>query len=419
MTPSLPTLILVPGVAVAAPMLGELLGRWVRVPLVVFEIVLGLLLGPAVLGWIREDDFITLLADFGLAMLFFLAGNEIDFERIRGRPLRRSVLGWLLSLALGVGLGILLAPTAAAGVLVGIALASTALGTIMPVLRDAGELQTPFGTSVLAIGAVGEFGPLVAIALFLSGRSPARAGAVLIVFAGIIGAAIVLATRGEHPNVHRLIAATLHTSGQFAVRLVVLLLAALAALAITFGLDMLLGAFAAGVLVNLLLADAEPAANEIVESKLEAVGYGLLVPIFFINTGVGFDLDALVDHPITLALVPAFLVLFLLVRGAPGMLACPPGSSWADRRAIALFSATGLPIIVAVTTIGVDHGDLKSSTAAALVGAGMLSVLLYPVLALRRHQSDLAQSRRRMRRSMTRLVGWTRRSALLRLKRRG
>ncbi len=379
---SLGTMVLMPAIAVAAPLLVRAIGRWAAIPLVVVEILLGLLLGPALLGWVRPDDFTGLLADFGLAMLFFLAGNEIDFRTIRGRPISRAAIGWLMSLAAGIGIAALLAPGLSAAVFIGIALTSTALGTIMPVLRDSGDLRTPFGIAVIALGAVGEFGPLLAISLFLSGRSELLAAGFLIAFAVVAGLAIWLASRGIGRGMHATIAATLHTSGQFAVRLVVLVLLSLVALSILLGLDMLLGAFTAGVIYRILLTGAPPHDAEIVETKIEALGYGFLVPVFFINTGVTFDLAALFADPRTLVLLPIFLVLFLVVRGLPSMLAAPPGSSRRDLAATALFGATGLPIIVAVSAIGVDEGYLPSGTAAALVGAGMLSVLLFPLIAL-------------------------------------
>jgi Kef-type K+ transport system membrane component KefB len=380
--PDISTLVLVAGVAAAAPLLGHVVNRWLSVPLVVFEIVLGILFGPQLAGWISDDPYVGFLSTLGLAMLFLLAGYELDFGRIRGRPVRLSALGWLGSVALGVLLGLLLAPAAAAGVMVGICLTSTALGTIMPVLRDAGELESPFGTAVMAVGAAGEFGPLIAVALFLSGRSPASESVLLVIFAALIGVSLALAARFEPVRLHRVIEATLHTSGQFAVRLVILVLAAFTGLAIAIGLDLLLGAFAAGVLIRLLLRTAEPVAVEVVETKLDAVGFGFLVPVFFIHTGATFDLDALVGSGTALALVPTFLVLFVVVRGIPATVAAPTGAGLSERAAIALFGATGLPIIVAVTTIGLDHGDLPRSTAAALVGAGVLSVLVFPLLAL-------------------------------------
>jgi Kef-type K+ transport system membrane component KefB len=256
----------------------------------------------------------------------------------------------------------------------------------MPVLRDAGELRTPFGTSIIAIGAVGEFGPLIAISLFLSGTSPGVATVVLAAFVLITAGAIYLASRGTHHRLHALINATLHTSGQFAVRMVVLLLTSLVALSLALDLDMLLGAFAAGVIAKLLLADATPHDAEIIEGKVEALGFGFFVPVFFIFTGVTFDLQALLDSTAAMLLLPLFVVLLLLVRGLPGMLSAPAGAVGADKRATVLFSATGLPIIVAVTGIGVEAGYLEAGMASALVGAGMLSVLLFPLLALGQHR---------------------------------
>lgn len=379
---SIGTLVLIPAIAVAAPLFVRALGRWVAIPLVVFEILLGIALGPALLGWIQPDDFAAFLSDFGLAMLFFLAGYEIDFRTTRGRPLTRAALGWLISLVAGIGVATLLAPDLPGAAFIGVALTSTALGTIMPMLRDSGDLRTPFGVAVMAIGAVGEFAPLLAISLFLSGRSPIVAALVLVAFALVAGAAIWFAARGAGRGFHRVITATLHTSGQFGVRLVVLVLVALVSLSLVLDLDMLLGAFTAGVLARLLLAGAPRRDVEVIEGKIEGLGYGFLVPIFFIVTGVAFDVEALVTDPGALLLIPVFLVLLLVVRGIPSVLAAPSGSRRRDLAATALFGATGLPIIVAVTAIGVESGDLPSGIAAALVGAGMLSVLCFPILGL-------------------------------------
>lgn len=378
---SLTALVLVPLLAVLAPLLARLTGRRLPVPLVVFEIGLGILAGPAVLGWIEPEPFLGLMSDLGLAMLFFLAGNEIQFRELAGRPLRRASLGWIVSLVAGMAAGLLLAgPSAAAG-FIGIAVTSTALGTIMPMLRDAGELPTPFGRSVLAIGAVGEFLPLIAISLFLSGRSPLVALIVLVAFVLIAAVAVFLAHRGS-ARVHPMIDATLHTSGQFAIRLVLLVTLGLVALSLFLELDMLLGAFAAGVLFQVMLAGAAPDSARLVQAKVEGLGFGFLVPIFFIYTGLTFDLSSLIGDWHILVLVPIFLALFLIVRGLPSMLAAPAGSSAPDLIATGLFGATGLPIIVAVTAIGVATQALTTGTAAALVGAGMLSVLIFPLAAL-------------------------------------
>lgn len=376
------SLLIVPAVAVAAPPLAALIGRYAKVPLVVFEIVLGILVGPSVLGWVQPSDFLDTLAQFGLAVLFFMAGNEIDFATISGRPLKRAGLGWIVSLAGGIALGVIIGGDPVSGVFIGVALCSTALGTILPALRDAGELPTPFGRAVTATGAAGEFGPLIAISLFLSGRSPLPATIVLLIFVGVSATAIWYASTHTNARMHRLVRTTLHTSGQFAVRLVILGIAALVVLSVVLGLDMLLGAFAAGVVWRVFVARATPSDHHVVETKLDAVAFGLLVPIFFVSSGVTFDLDALLSQPQTLVLVPLFLVLLLVVRGLPSLLASPPGASRTDKRGLLLFGATGLPIIIAVTTIGVEHKLLPADTATALVGAGMLSVLLFPALAL-------------------------------------
>ncbi len=382
MNPSISSFIVIAAIAAAAPILGRGIARLIKIPLVVFEIVLGIAVGPALLGWVHPNDFTDTLANFGLAMLFFLAGNEIDFARISGRPLKRAGIGWLVSLAIGVAAGVLFSPTIGAGVFIGVALTSTALGTIMPALRDAGEMRTPFGTAATAVGAVGEFGPLIAISLFLSGTSPLHATFVLIGFVIVTGAAMWLAAIGAGKRLHAVVTATIHTSGQFAVRLVILVLVSLVGLSIALGLDMLLGAFAAGVLYRLLLTGAPQADAELVETKIEAIGFGFLVPIFFINTGLTFDLDGLVGDPHALLLLPIFVLALLLIRGVPSTLAAPLGATLADRGALLFFGATGLPIIVAVSAIGVDRGLLSSGTAAALVAAGMLSVLLFPLLGL-------------------------------------
>lgn len=381
----LSVLVMLPVLAVAAPILAALVGRVARIPLVVFEIVLGIVFGPAVLGWVHPTDATEKLSNLGLCMLFFLAGNEIDFRRIRGRPLNSSIVGWLFALALGVGAALALAPTPAAAIFIGVALTSTALGTLMPILRDAGELRTPFGAAVIAVGAVGEFGPLIAISLFLSGRQPGIATVVLLGFVVIAAGAIYLASRGTHARLNSLVTTTLHTSGQFAVRLVLCLLLLLVALSLLLGLDMLLGAFAAGVIAKLLLAGADQHDKEAIEGKLEAVGFGFLVPIFFISTGLTFDLDSLLSDPGTMLMLPVFLILLLVVRGS-STLFTTRGQPAPDRRAVVLLGATGLPIVVAVTDIGVTSGDLPAGTATALVGAGMLSVLLFPLLGLALHR---------------------------------
>ncbi|MFB7123697.1 cation:proton antiporter [Kitasatospora xanthocidica] len=377
------TLILIPAAAVAAPLLADRLLRWIAVPTVVFEIVLGVLIGPDVLGWAHVDGLVDALSQFGLAMLMFLAGYEIDFAKLRGGPLKRAGTAWLVSVAVGLGVGALVNRDPLDGAFAGLVLTTTALGTILPILRDSGELPTPFGSLVMATGAVGEFGPIIAIAALLSGNSPARTAVILGAFAVITALAVFGARRPRPAWTTRLIERTLRTSGQFAIRAVILVLAAMVAAALWLDLDMLLGAFVAGIVSRLLLAGVRQAEEEVIEAKLEGIGFGFLVPVFFVVSGMNFDLDALLDDPGTLLLVPVFLLLFLAVRGLPAALLAPAGLGLRDRAALALYGATALPLVVVITTIEVDAGHLPSSTAAALVGAGMLSVLVFPLAAQR------------------------------------
>ncbi len=374
-------MLLVPLLAVAAPLLTRSLSRWIAVPIVVFELVLGILIGPSILGWAQPSDFVEVLSDLGLAMLFFVAGSEIEAASLRGRTGRNAVLGWIASLALGVGIGWMLAP-GEASVVIGIALCSTALGTLLPILRDAGALLTPFGRSVSAVGTVGEFGPLIAISVFLGSRDPGVATAVLALFVVLAALAVWVSIAVPRGAMHRVVNATLHTSGQFAVRVVFLILIALLTLSLVLELDMLLGAFVAGLVWKLLMRDAAEEDRHAVSSKIEGVAFGFLVPVFFIYTGVMFDLDSLLASPLLLVLVPVTVVVLVLVRGVPSMASAPAGAGWRDRAAVGLLGATGLPIIVAVAAIGVEHDVLPSAAASVLVGAGMLSVLVLPLVAM-------------------------------------
>ncbi|MCD2466748.1 cation:proton antiporter [Streptomyces sp. MBT42] len=377
------TLILIMAIAVLAPLLAYGVGRRLPVPLVIFEILLGILIGPDVLDWARPDALIDGLSELGLAMLIFLAGYEIEFGKVRGDTLRRSVWAWLAALALGLATGVLLGGGYTKGVFIGVALTSTALGTVLPVLRDSGDLHGRFGSVVMAFGAVGEFGPIIAMALLLSGRGAAESTVLLAVFAALTAGAVFWALRPRPPWFSRIIAKTLHTSGQFAVRFVFLLLALMLGASEALGLDILLGAFAAGLVTRLVLTGAAPESGPQILEKIEGVGFGFLVPVFFVVTGIEFDLASLLDGGRTLLLLPVFLLLFLAVRGGPIWFLAPRDLDRRDRGGLVLYGSTALPLVVAITTIGVDEKTMTAGEAAALVGAGMLSVLVFPLVALR------------------------------------
>jgi Kef-type K+ transport system membrane component KefB len=348
-------------------------------PVVVVELLLGILVGPEVLDLAKTDEFVDFFANLGLGMLFFFAGYEIDFERIRGRPLRLGAIGWLLSIAIAYGIGGILA---AAGVVVsflftGSAMATTAIGTLIPILRDTGELRTRFGTYLLAAGGVGEFGPIMLVTLVLSSKQPLHEAVILVAFVALaLALALVsvrLAWRGW-PALER----TFEASSQLAVRITVVLVFGLVLLAGELGLDVLLGGFVAGMIVRLALRGRE---LNVFESKLTAVGFGFFVPFFFITSGIEFDLAALGSAE-ALAKLLLFFGLFLVVRGTPALLLYRRVLRARQRGALAFYSATELPLVVAITTLAVEGDHMHSSTAAGLVGAAMLSTLVFPFVAL-------------------------------------
>lgn len=376
------TFFLIPIAAVIAPLLASAIGRVVTVPLIVFEIALGVIIGPSGLGWVQDGPVLESFSQFGLAILFFMAGNEIDINAVRGRSGAKALRGWLLSAVIALAAGFLLGNSVEAAVIIAIALTGTALGTITPILRDAGLTSGPVGRALSAGGAMGEFLPLVAITVLLSGRSPLVGILTLLIFIAGAAWAFYASASKERPWLTKMVSATLNTSGQFAIRLVVLILAALVGLALLLGVDFLLGAFIAGLLTRVVLRATSKVEQEIIEKKLDAIAFGFFVPIFFITTGVTFAFSELISEPRSLVLVPVFAVIFLLVRGVPGFMSLERGALLKDRRTVALFSATTLPLVVAVTKIGVDAKFLDSGLAAAMTGGAMLTVLLFPMLAL-------------------------------------
>jgi Kef-type K+ transport system membrane component KefB len=286
-------------------------------------------------------------------------------------------------LGFSIGFAMHLAGLPDSGLVIGLGLTTTALGVLVPILKDSGESHSVFAVHVMATGAVGEFGPILAVSLLLGTRAPTRTALLLLAFAVIALLAAALAMRPRPANVSRVVSATLRTSGQLAVRLTLLIVVALVWAADELGLDILLGAFSAGVVVRLFLSRGDSAEVEVVTDKLEAVGFGFLIPIFFIVSGVRFDLSGLLSSTSALLLLPAIVALFLVVRGLPVLLVYRSALDGAHRRALGLFAASALPLVVVIANIGVETGRLQENFAAALVGAAMVSVAVLPLVALR------------------------------------
>jgi len=367
-----------------ASALGALLSRihsWIVLPTVVLEIVLGILIGPDVLDIAKGNTYITVLSNFGLSMLFFFAGLEVIEKKVSGRLLRLGTVGWTLSLGIGLVLGFVLqqAGLDAEWWLIGVALATTALGTLVPILSDAGLLATPLGSAILGTGVAGEFWPIIFISVFLtSAYGAAKEVLLLLAFGVVVLLAARIALRARPPRVLRVLQETVHTTGQAAVRTAIFLLAFLVLIASDAGFEFVLGAFAAGLVVGLALDSPE---GEVVRMRLEGIGFGFLIPIYFVVTGMTFDLDSLLTAT-GLALAGLFLALLLVTRGVSALL-------WLrqlgrrETGGLALCAATGLPLIVAIVGIGEGRGAISDALGASLIGAGMISVLVYPLLAIK------------------------------------
>jgi Kef-type K+ transport system membrane component KefB len=376
--PSLDGLLIVVAAGFAAPFLLGL-APGLRIPAVVVEIVAGIVLGPSVLGWVEIDGTIEVLATIGLAFLLFLGGLEVDFAALRGRLLRVTLRGYALSFAIAVAVSLALG---AAGhvqtpLLIAIALGSTSLGVLIPVLKDTGRIESTLGQLVIAGASLADFAAIILLSLFFAGEGGPGAtlvllgallGLALAVFAVVRGAERSMRIRG---NLLRL----QDTTAQIRVRGALVLLVGFAAAAEQLGLEVILGAFAAGAVLSLADPDRSMTHPDF-RRKLEAIGFGVFIPVFFVTSGIRFDLGALGGSA---AMLPLFLAALLVVRGVPAVVY---GLSRRETLVAGLLQATSLPFLVATTAIGQELGLIGAGEAAALVGAGLLSVLLFPAAGL-------------------------------------
>jgi Kef-type K+ transport system membrane component KefB len=371
----LQALFIVAMVSALAPMLAAVLpGK--RVPQVVLLIVGGMLVGPQVLDLV-EGDSVQLIANVGLGFVFLLAGFEIEPRLMVTQPGRLALVAWVASAVLAA---VIIGALAWSGfvhayVPVALALTTTALGTVLPILRERGMLKGPFRTYFMASGAVGEVLPILAIAVFLGVKSSVAA-LVSLAAIGVVAVLLAVASRWFHGRaIARIVAEGSESTGQTTLRWSIVLLLGLLVLAGEFGLDVVLGAFLAGV----VLRRWAPGDVHSLESKLDAVGYGFFIPVFFVSAGVGVDLDSIKEAPLRLAV---FFVLLLVVRGLPTFFAFRRVLDPRRRLQLTFCTATSLPLIVALTEIGLENGTMLPENAAALVGAGVLSVLVFPLAAV-------------------------------------
>jgi Kef-type K+ transport system membrane component KefB len=381
--PAFDNLLIVVAVAFAAPLL---LGFFpgVKLPSVVVEILAGIVIGPSVLGIVEVDASVSVISVIGLAFLLFLAGLEIEFDRLRGPVLRVTMMAFVISFVIAIVVALLLKATGLieTPLLIAIILCATSLGVLIPVLKDAGEISSTFGQLIVAAGTIADFGAVILLSIFFSGEG--GVGSTLLLIGSLVLLAVVVFIAVKTAERSSLLSRDLirlqDTTAQIRVRGAVVLLVGFAAIADSLGLESILGAFIAGAILSLLDKDEEMTHPEF-RRKLEAVGFGVFIPVLFVTSGVNYDLDALLASASNVMMVPIFLAALVAARGLPALLY----RRMLDARhtAIAgLMQATSLPFIVAAVAIGEDLDLVSAAEGAALIGAGLLSVLLFPVIGL-------------------------------------
>jgi Kef-type K+ transport system membrane component KefB len=381
--PSFTNLLVVMAVAFFAPFVLGLFPP-LQLPSVVLEIVAGIVVGPSVLGLVEVDQAVEVVALLGLGFVLFLAGLEIEFEKLRGPLLRLTGLAFVLSfgIALVVSLGLNAGGLVDTPLLVAIILCATSLGVLVPVLKDAGEIASTFGQLIIAAASIADFGAIILLSIFFSGEG--GTGSTLLLLGALFALAGVIfgVIRGAEHSM-RLRADLLRlqdTTAQIRVRGAMVLLVGFAAAAQKLGLEVILGTFAAGAILSLVDSDRVMTHPQF-RRKLEATGFGLFIPVFFVGSGVRYDLGALFQSASTVVMVPMFVLALLVVRGVPALLY---RRLLGARQALvaALLQATSLPFIVAATAIGLELGLIDAAGSAALIGGGLLSVVVFPATGL-------------------------------------
>lgn len=369
-------------VAVLAPIVSKLLRGAVSETVVM--LALGAAIGPSALGLASTESGVALVREIGLGLLFLLAGGELDVKTMRGSVGRNAWLTWAICLAAGLGVAWLVIPdpTFNTALVLALAMTSTALGTLLPILKERGLLSTPLGRAVMAHGAVGELGPILVMALLLGSHAPWISAVFLLAF--LVGALAVAFIPhrlfARIPWLRAAVSDGVDNTSQTAMRIVFWVLLTLMALAAVLELDVVLGAFAAGLLLKAL----QPSDTHFLEARLEAIAFSFFIPVFFVTSGMNIDVGVVAARP---GIMLVFVLMILVIRGGVVWAReqfTPTGSglaSRADRLRLGLYAATGLPMIVAVTELAVANDLMPSDIASLLVAAGAVTVLLFPLLA--------------------------------------
>ena len=384
-------------------LLSPLIVRLIRLPVpdIVLQILLGIVVGPQVLGWAHVDEPVRVLSLIGLSFLLFLAGLELDFSRLRGRTMRTAASAFVLSFVVALALGSILgaAGLVKSPLLIAVILSATSVGIVIPILSDSGEVDTPLGRLVVAGGSLAEVIPVLLLSLLFSEQGSGLGAQItlLAAFGALVAAAALLILGLERWRwIGRTLLALQDTTAQIRVRAAVALLMAFAALASGFGLEAILGSFLAGATISLLDRD-RAMTHQLFRTKLQAVGFGALIPFFFVSIGMSLDVRSFVTSPGTLARVPIFLAAMLIARALPALLYRPLLASRRQVMIAGLLQATSLSIPIVGGSIGMDLGLISPENYVALVAAGLVSVIAFPVIAsalTARKLTDTATQRR-------------------------
>lgn len=373
--------LIVVGVAIAIAAFIPALAQWLPVPGVVLEIVLGAIVGPHILDFAHPDQILYFLHDFGLGVLFLMAGFELNPADLRGKPILNAAIGWVISLVIAVYASFVLVATgrAQAPYLTALALSTTSIGLLIPMLRDADLMRPPYGPLVLSAGALGEGAPLFILPIVLAHLSGAGPQALIMAaFAASAASAIILASYISRGSFATLVDRTMGTSGQLPMRLAICLLILLIVVAEKFKMDFVLGAFVAGAVVRAAIPEAE---HKAMAARLDGIGSAFFVPLFFLTSGMQLDIAGLLEHPALWAMAGVYALLMLITRGAPALLLYGGELTLREALALAFHSGTQLSLVIAIAAIGVRRGQMPSDQAAALVSAAAFTALLYPALA--------------------------------------
>jgi Kef-type K+ transport system membrane component KefB len=372
----------VAAIALVAPFVVASLPR-LRIPAVVAEIVGGIALGPSGLGWVEADLAVEIVALLGLSFLLFVGGTEVDPARLRGATVRIAGLGYVISIVLAVAVGgaVVGLGLASSPLLVAVALSATSLGVIIAVLTDAGRTGDAFGQQLITNASVADFGAVLLLSMIFA-QSDSSVGARLVLLAGLVLLAVVAAVAlSRAQNVMSFSSLWMRLEGgavEIQVRLAIVLMLSFAVAALQVGVEAILGSFLAGAILSFVARDAMVETR--LHHKLGAVGYGFLIPAFFVTAGLRFDLGALREGSALIA-IPVFVIALLVVRGLPALLTLR-GTGRRTAMAMALLQATSLSFLVTATQIGLMAGLIDPAPASALVAAGLVSVAVFPPAAL-------------------------------------